>query len=186
MTVRKTLLHAAAAAALFGLTGAAYAAGMNAGAGADTGATPGVHAGAGVGSGSETSNPSLSGSSGSAASQSLVGQDVADSSGDTIGKVSRVSGDQVFIKTEQSLGIGAREIAVPLSDLKQGAGASGGLQLSMTKDELKNMPASTGGASGSTGTGGEGGTGTGGTMHENGSGTDSGGTGSSGSGGSSD
>ncbi len=147
MTVRKTLLHAVAAASLFGLTGAAYAAGVGANADVNTGVTPGVHAGAGVGGAN----------AGAAANeqtppQSIVGQDVKDQSGDKIGEVSSISGNQVIVKTEQSLGIGAREIAVPWSDFQQQANAEGSgssnnaLQLSMTKQELKALPAWNGNA----------------------------------------
>ncbi len=147
MTARLTLLHAVAAAALFGLSGAAYAA--DAGASVDTGAGPGVHAGATTGNTNADMKAGESAGQNAAQnesmpSQDLVGKDVKDQSGDTIGQVSSIAGDQVVIATSQALGIGARDVAVPWSRFDQKTADN--LQLQMSKDQIKQLPAYKGGA----------------------------------------
>ena len=151
---------------------------------------PGMSAGA----------PGESGPAGSAGStqamppQSIVGQDVTDENGDTIGQVSGISGDNVIVSTSQALGIGARDVSVPWSEFKTQQGATGksALQLSMSKDDFRGLPAFQGGA-GNSGTDSSGGAGQSGSDSLNGPGGSSpgalggsrgtGGTGGSGTGG---
>ncbi len=73
--------------------------------------------------------------------KSIVGKDVVNTKGEKVGEVSKLSGDQVIVSSGGFLGIGAHDVAIPWSQVTmQGAGDKAKLQISMTKDELKQMP----------------------------------------------
>ncbi len=91
--------------------------------------------------------------------KSLVGNDVINAKGEKIGEVSKIEGDQLIVSSGGFLGIGTHDVAIPWSRFTmQGAGDKSKLEVSMTKDELKQMPeykepkaAPAGGTAGTTG-----------------------------------
>jgi hypothetical protein len=73
--------------------------------------------------------------------QTIVGKNVVNTKGDTIGEVKSVKGDQVIVSVGGFLGIGSRDVALNWNELTMtGSGDSAKLQTTMTKDELKNLP----------------------------------------------
>lgn len=159
MALKETLFRATVGAAMVALSGgAAMAAGPSAGVGtapsADVGAA-GSHAGTGTGAtggtnlgANEKSGAAASGSAGTEANakpttppKSIVGKDVVNTKGEKIGEVSKIAGDQVIVSSGGFLGIGSHDVAIPWSQVTmEGAGKNAKVQLSMTKDELKQMP----------------------------------------------
>ncbi len=72
---------------------------------------------------------------------SVVGKDVVNAKGEKIGEVSKISGDQIIVSSGGFLGIGTHDVAIPWSRFTmQGTGDKEKLEVSMTKDELKQMP----------------------------------------------
>jgi hypothetical protein len=73
--------------------------------------------------------------------QTIVGKNVVNTKGDTIGEVKSVKGDQVIVSVGGFLGIGSRDVALNWNELTMtGSGDNAKLQTTMTKDELKNLP----------------------------------------------
>jgi hypothetical protein len=72
---------------------------------------------------------------------SIIGMDVVNADGETIGKVSKIADDQVIVSVGGFLGIGEHEVALPWSKFTtNGSGDNAKLEVALTKDELKEMP----------------------------------------------
>jgi len=74
-----------------------------------------------------------------------VGKDVVNTGGDSIGKVSAISGDQVIVDVGGFLGMGTHGVALNWSDLKPiGSGGTMTLQTLLTKEQIKDLPEAAG------------------------------------------
>ncbi len=136
MKMNRTILSATASAALIALAGAAYAAGTNDENGQVT-SPPAVTAPSedAPASGALNAKPATP-------PESIVGMDVVNADGDKIGDVSKVVGDQVIVSVGGFLGIGEHDVALPWSKFTtNGTGDNAKLEVAVTKDELKDMPA---------------------------------------------
>ena len=134
------LFRALLTAAIVTVTGAALAAGPQVAMGPDTG-------GSGTNGMKTQAAPATPGAQPTVAAQpalppeSVVGKDVTNADGDSIGKVSKISGDQVIVSVGGFLGIGTHEVALNWNQLTAtGSGDDMKLQTALTKDELKNLP----------------------------------------------
>ncbi len=189
MTLKDTLLRATVGAAMLALSGGAYAADTaqstpstpaeppamtapGAGGGADMKGGADVKGGADLKGGPDANVGGKAGASLSAKPEippkTIVGKDVVNTKGEKIGEVEKISGDQVVVSSGGFLGIGSHDVAIPWSQVTMvGTGDDAKLELSLSKDELKQMPeykepkSSTGATGGGAGMGGAGG-GTGG------------------------
>lgn len=71
----------------------------------------------------------------------VVGKDIVNNEGDTIGEVESVSDNQVIVSVGGFLGIGGRKVALGWDQITQaGTGKDAKLMTSKTKEELKKMP----------------------------------------------
>jgi hypothetical protein len=147
--MKRKLLTAAIAAGALAFGGAAFAQSSthspSSGPGGAT--TPGAESpsgagGAGMGSGSGMkSSPGAAAEKPATPPQSIVGKNVVNTKGDTIGEIKSVKGDQVIVSVGGFLGIGSRDVALNWNELTMtGSGDNAKLQTTMTKDELKNLP----------------------------------------------
>ena len=101
-------------------------------------ATPSTGAGSGAsmksGAGTSAEKPATP-------PESIVGKNVVNTKGDTIGEVKAIHGDQVIVSVGGFLGMGSRDVALNWNELTMtGSGENAKLQTAMTKDELKNLP----------------------------------------------
>ncbi|MEX2451074.1 MAG: PRC-barrel domain-containing protein [Rhodospirillales bacterium] len=71
----------------------------------------------------------------------VVGKDIVNNEGDTIGEIESVSDNQVIVSVGGFLGIGDRKVALGWDQITQtGTGKDAKLMTSKTKEELKMMP----------------------------------------------
>lgn len=102
----------------------------------------------------------------SAPTKDLVGKDIVNPAGETIGEVKAVEGNQLIVGVGGFLGIGERDVALEWDQVSMtGTGKDAKLTTNMTKDQLKALPEhkiERGPAGGSMGGSGGGGAGSGG------------------------
>jgi len=80
------------------------------------------------------------------------GMEVVNAEGRKIGEVTRVDGDQVIVSIGEYLGMGERQVVLQRDQLKTaGAGEQPRLEISMSDEELRQLPAHEAGGSGATG-----------------------------------
>jgi len=72
--------------------------------------------------------------------QAVIGKDVTNVMGETIGKVTKIDGEQVIVAVGGFLGLGAYDVALDWSQFKtSGDGDDIKLQTTLSKDQLKKM-----------------------------------------------
>jgi hypothetical protein len=73
--------------------------------------------------------------------EAVVGKDVTNTMGETIGKVTKIDGEKVVVAVGGFLGLGAYDVALDWSQFTtSGEDDDIKLQTSMSKDQLKKMP----------------------------------------------
>ncbi len=73
--------------------------------------------------------------------ETVVGKDVVNAEGDTIGEISEVVGNQVIVEVGGFLGIGSRDVALDWSRITPtGTADDMKLETTLTKEELQAMP----------------------------------------------
>lgn len=71
----------------------------------------------------------------------LVGKDIVNTEGDSIGEIEAVEGDKIIVGVGGFLGIGERNVAIGWDQVKlSGTGEDAKLQVSMTEEQLKALP----------------------------------------------
>ena len=78
---------------------------------------------------------------GAASATEWKGKDLVDSTGDKIGEIKDVQGQNVIVSVGGFLGIGAKEVQMSRDRLNAvGAGPDLKVQTTMTKDQIKDLP----------------------------------------------
>lgn len=73
--------------------------------------------------------------------QAVIGKDVTNAMGETIGKVTKIAGEQVIVAVGGFLGVGAYDVALNWNQFTaSGDGNDIKLQTVLSKDQLKKMP----------------------------------------------
>ncbi|MEQ9489954.1 MAG: PRC-barrel domain-containing protein [Alphaproteobacteria bacterium] len=73
--------------------------------------------------------------------EAVIGKDVTNSTGDNIGTVSEIAGDQVIVSVGGFLGLGAHDVALDWSQFTtSGEGDDIELHTKLSKDQLESMP----------------------------------------------
>jgi hypothetical protein len=87
--------------------------------------------------------------SGAATDAMMKDKDVVDTSGDKIGKVKEVVGQDVLVSVGGFLGMGEKDVRIPRNRLTiTGSGDDAKVQTTMTKDQIKALADSTAGSGG--------------------------------------
>jgi len=77
----------------------------------------------------------------------VIGREVVNTKGDTVGEVSAITGDSVIVEVGGFLGMGTHGVALNWRDLKPiGSGEDMTLQTALTKQQIKDLPKAESGA----------------------------------------